>query len=67
MLPSLVELAPAALGAGGLALDGPPSVATRAKRDAEGLGVDVRGFLGDARVAIASVEREVVSEPGLAE
>ena len=64
MLPSLVELAPAALGAGGLASR---SVPTQAKRDADGLDVDVRGFLGDARGILASVEREVVSEPGLAE
>ena len=67
MLPSLAELAPAALGAGGLAFDGPPSVPTQAKRDSDGLDVDVRGFLGDARGTLASVEREVVSEPGLAE
>ena len=67
MLPSLVELAPAALGAGGLALDGPPSVPTQAKRDADGLAVDARTFLVDARGILASVEREVVFEPELAE
>ena len=67
MLPSLVELAPAALGAGGLALDGPPSVPTQAKRDADGLAVDARTFLVDARAVVDSVEREVVFEPKLAE
>ena len=45
MLTSLAELAPAAtLGAGGLALDESRSVPTQAKRDADGLDVDVRGF-----------------------
>ena len=63
MLPSLVELAPAALGAGGLSR----SVPTQAKRDADGLDVDVRGFLSDARGILASIEREVVFEPGIAE
>ena len=52
---------------GGLALDGPPSVPTQAKRDADGLDVDVRTFLVDARAVMASVEREVVFEPELAE
>ena len=59
MLPSLVELAPAALGAGGLALDGPPSVPTQAKRDADGLDVDVRGFLSDARSRPRDWRREL--------
>ena len=63
MLPSLVELAPAALGAGGLSR----SVPTQAKRDADGLDVDVRGFLSDARGILASIEREVVFEHELAE
>ena len=73
-LPPLSRLAIAALrvplretGAGGLALDESRSVPTQAKRDADGLDVDVRGFLGDARGILASVEREVVFEPGLAE
>ena len=55
-LPPLSRLAISALrvplretGMGGLALDGPPSVPTQAKRDADGLDVDVRTFLVDAR------------------
>ena len=73
-LPPLSRLAIAALrvplpetGAGGLALDGPASVPTQAKRDADGLAVDARTFLADARAVMASVEREVVFEPELAE
>ena len=54
-------------GAGRLALNGPPSVPTQAKRDADGLAVDARTFLSDARAVVASVEREVVFEPELAE
>ena len=73
-LPPLSRLAIAALrvplretGAGGIVLDGPPSVPTQAKRDADGLDVDVRTFLVDARAVMASVEHEVVFEPELAE
>ena len=73
-LPLLSRLAIAALrvplretGAHGLALDGPASVPTQAKRDADGLAVDARTFLVDARAVVASVEREVVFEPELAE
>ena len=40
---------------------------TQAKRDADGLAVDARTFLVDARAVVASVEREVVFEPELAE
>ena len=73
-LPPLSRLAIAALrvplretGAGGLALDGPPSVPMQAKRDADGLDVDVRSFLADARGILASIEREVVFEHELVE
>ena len=73
-LPPLSRLAIAALrvplrdtGAGGLALDGPASVPTQAKRDADGLAVDVRSFLADARGILASIEREVVFEHELVE
>ena len=58
MLPSLAELAPAALGADGLAVDESRSVPTQAKRDADGLAVDARTFFSDARAVVASVERE---------
>ena len=73
-LPPLSRLAIAALrvplretDARGLVLDGPPSVPTQAKRDADGLAVDARTFMADARAVVASVEREVVFEPELAE
>ena len=73
-LPPLSRLAIAALrvplretGAGGLVLDGPPSVPTQAKRDADGLAVDARTFLSDARAVVASVDNEPVFEPELAE
>ena len=67
MQPSLPSMHRLALGAGGLTLAGPPSVPTQAKRDADGLAVDARTFLVDARGILASVEREVVFEPELAE
>ena len=67
MQSSLPPLHWLALGARGLALDESRSVPTKAKRDAEGLDVDVRTFLGDTRAVVASVEREVVFEPELAE
>ena len=67
MQPSLPSMHRLALGAGGLTLGGPPSVPTQAKRDADGLDVDVRSFLADARGILASIEREVVFEPELAE
>ena len=54
-------------GAGGLALNGPPSVPTQAKRDADGLAVDARTFLSDARAVVARVDNEPVFEPELAE
>ena len=73
-LPPLSRLAIAALrvplretGARGLVLEGPPTVPTQAKRDADGLAVDARTFLSDARAVVASVERELVFEPELAE
>ena len=73
-LPPLSRLAIAALrvplretGAGGLVLDGPPSVPTQAKRDADGLDVNTRSFLADARVLLASIEREAVFETELVE
>ena len=73
-LPPLSRLAIAALrvplretGARGLALAGPPSVPTQAKRDADGLAVDARTFLSDARAVVASVDNEPVFEPELAE
>ena len=54
-------------GAGGLALDGPASVPTQAKRDADGLAVDARTFLADARALVGRVDNEPVFEPELAE
>jgi hypothetical protein len=73
-LPPLSRLAIVALrvplretGARGLALDGPPSVPTQAKRDADGLDVNTRSFLADARVLLASIEREAVFETELVE
>ena len=60
MRPSLPSVHRLALGAGGLALDESRSVPTHAKRDADGLAVDVRTFLSDARGILTSVEREVV-------
>ena len=73
-LPPLSRLAIAALrvplretGARGLALDGPASVPTQAKRDADGLAVDARTFLADARALVARVDNEPVFEPELAE
>ena len=73
-LPPLSRLAIAALrvplretGARGLALDGPASVPTQAKRDADGLAVDARTFLSDARALVARVDNEPVFEPELAE
>ena len=73
-LPPLSRLAIAALrvplpetGARGLALDGPPSVPTQAKRDADGLAVDARTFLADARALVARADNEPVFEPELAE
>ena len=44
MQPSLPSMHRLALGAGGLTLDGPPSVPTHAKRDADGLDVNTRSF-----------------------
>ena len=67
MQPSLPSMHRLALGAGGLALDGPASVPTQAKRDADGLAVDARTFLSDARAVVASVDNEPVFEPELAE
>ena len=73
-LPPLSRLAIAALrvplretGARGLALDGPPSVPTQAKRDADGLAVDARTFLADARALVGRADNEPVFEPELAE
>ena len=73
-LPPLSRLAIAALrvplretGARGLVLDGPPSVPTQAKRDADGLAVDARTFLADARALVGRADNEPVFEPELAE
>ena len=67
MQPSLPPLYRLALGAGGLALDGPRSVPTQAKRDVTGLPVDARTFLADARALVSRADDQLVFESDLAE
>ena len=66
-LPPLVRLGTAALRLSGLALDGPRSVPTQAKRDITGLPVDARTFLADARALVSRADGQLVFEPDLAE